>query len=95
MRELAEGVYQLEVPMRHNPLGYTYSYLLRDAATIIDTGVGTNQAFTRLSEQLRSIGLAVADLRRIILTPAAAGKMWPSFRKGNICWPSRRSNSNF
>lgn len=68
MRELAEGVYQLEVPMRHNPLGYTYSYLLRDTATIIDTGVGTNQAFTRLSEQLGSIGLDVADLRRIILT---------------------------
>jgi glyoxylase-like metal-dependent hydrolase (beta-lactamase superfamily II) len=68
MRELAEGVYQLEVPMRHNPLGYTYSYLLRDEATIIDTGVGTNQAFTRLSEQLGPIGLAVSDLRRIILT---------------------------
>jgi glyoxylase-like metal-dependent hydrolase (beta-lactamase superfamily II) len=68
MREIAEGVFQLEVPMRHNPLGYTYSYLLRDSATIIDTGVGTGQAFTRLSEQLGSTGLHISGLRRIILT---------------------------
>ena len=68
MREIAYGVYQLEVPMRHNPLGYTYSYLLRDSATIIDTGIGTGQAFTSLSEQLSATGLHISSLGRIILT---------------------------
>ncbi len=68
MQEVADGVYQIEVPMRRNPLGYTYSYLLREAATIIDTGVGTRQAFTGLSEQLRSAGMDVTEVRRIILT---------------------------
>ncbi len=68
MREIADGVYQMEVPMRYNPLGCTFSYLLRDSATIIDTGVGTGQAFKGLSEQLSSTGLRISSLRRIILT---------------------------
>lgn len=68
MREISEGVYQLEVPMRYNPIGYTYSYLLQDSETIIDTGVGTGQAFNRLSEQFDSTGLHISGLKRIILT---------------------------
>lgn len=68
MRKMAEGVYQIEVPMRHNPLGYTYSYLLRDAATLIDTGVGTRDAFDGLEEQARSAGMELTDIKRIIPT---------------------------
>jgi len=65
---MVEGVYQIEVPMRHNPLGYTYSYLLRDAATLIDTGVGTRDAFDSLEEQARSAGMELTDIKRIIPT---------------------------
>ena len=68
MRKMVEGVYQIEVPMRHNPLGYTYSYLLRDAATLIDTGVGTRDAFDSLEEQARSAGMELTDIKRIIPT---------------------------
>jgi glyoxylase-like metal-dependent hydrolase (beta-lactamase superfamily II) len=68
LRKMAEGVYQIEVPMRHNPLGYTYSYLLRDAATLIDTGVGTRDAFDGLEEQARSAGMELTDIKRIIPT---------------------------
>ena len=68
MRKMAEGVYQIEVPMRHNPLGYTYSYLLRDAATLIDTGVGTRDAFDSLEEQARTAGMELTDIKRIIPT---------------------------
>lgn len=68
MQQASDGVYQLEIPMRFNPLGCTYSYLLRDAAALIDTGVGTNDAFEALEEQLRSVGLATSDIEHIVLT---------------------------
>jgi glyoxylase-like metal-dependent hydrolase (beta-lactamase superfamily II) len=66
--EVAEGVLQLEIPMRHNPLGYTFSYLLADSGTIIDTGVPTGDASKAMEAQLREGGLGVGDLKRIILT---------------------------
>jgi len=39
---IEEGLWQLRIPMSNNSLGCTYSYLLVDAATLIDTGVGTS-----------------------------------------------------
>ncbi len=68
MQKVSDGVYQLEIPMRFNPLGCTYSYLLRDAAALIDTGVGTNDAHVALEEQLRSLGLATSDIEHVVLT---------------------------
>jgi glyoxylase-like metal-dependent hydrolase (beta-lactamase superfamily II) len=68
MQMVSEGVYQLEIPMRFNPLGCTHSYLLRDASALIDTGVGTNEAFEALEKQLGSVGLATSDIEYIVLT---------------------------
>ena len=68
MQKVAEGVLQLEIPMRHNPLRKTYSYLLEEARTLIDTGVPTGDAFAALEEQLGKAGLRVSDLERIIVT---------------------------
>jgi glyoxylase-like metal-dependent hydrolase (beta-lactamase superfamily II) len=68
MNRVAEGVQQLEIPMRHNPLGKTYSYLLEEARTVIDTGVPTGDAYAALEEQLGAVGLQVSDLERIIVT---------------------------
>jgi glyoxylase-like metal-dependent hydrolase (beta-lactamase superfamily II) len=68
MNNVAEGVQQLEIPMRHNPLGKTYSYLLEEARTLIDTGVPTGDAYSALEEQLGAVGLRVSDLERIIVT---------------------------
>jgi glyoxylase-like metal-dependent hydrolase (beta-lactamase superfamily II) len=68
MKKISDGVYQVEVPMRRNPLGYTYSYLLKEAATLIDTGVGTGQALEALSQQLEQAGLDVSCVRRLIAT---------------------------
>lgn len=68
MKRVAEGVHQLEIPMRHNPLGKTYSYLLDEARTLIDTGVPTGDAYTALEEQLEAVGMQVSDLERIIVT---------------------------
>lgn len=68
MQKVSEGVYQLDIPMRFNPLGCTHSYLLRDAAALIDTGVGTNDAYEALEEQLGSVGLATSDIEHVVLT---------------------------
>lgn len=68
MQEISDGVYQLEVPMRFNPLGCTYSYLLLEAAALIDTGVGTQNAIKALTDQLNAVNLRPSDIKHIILT---------------------------
>jgi len=68
LKRIAEGIWQLEIRMRYNPLGYTYSYLLVDDATLIDTGVGTGEARSALKDQLTKAGLKTSDLKRVILT---------------------------
>jgi glyoxylase-like metal-dependent hydrolase (beta-lactamase superfamily II) len=66
--EVAGGVHQLVIPMRFNPLGRTYSYLLTDSATLIDTGVPGKDAYAALEKQLAENGIKPIDLRKIILT---------------------------
>ena len=66
--QVAEGVYQFKVPMRHNPLGYTYSYFLKESMTLIDAGIPGWEAFTALEKQLSEEGKRVKDLERIIVT---------------------------
>ena len=68
MREIVKGVHQLEIPMRRNPLGKTYSYLLRDAGTLIDTGIPSDDGFDALEAQLSTLGLGVSDIERILVT---------------------------
>ena len=66
--EIMEGVHQLEVPMERNPLGKTFSYLLTDSRTLIDTGVPTDYAYRALERQLEEHGLKPQDIERVILT---------------------------
>ena len=66
--EVADGLWQLKIPMRFNPLSYTFSYLLVDASTLIDTGVETGTARSALDEQLESVGLKTSDIERVIIT---------------------------
>ena len=68
MREIVEGVHQLEIPMRRNPLGKTYSYLMRDAGTLIDTGIPTEKGLAALDEQLSTLGLEISDIEKILVT---------------------------
>ena len=54
--------------MRRNPLGKTYSYLLRDAGTLIDTGIPTKKGLDALEDQLSTLGLMISDIERILVT---------------------------
>jgi glyoxylase-like metal-dependent hydrolase (beta-lactamase superfamily II) len=66
--QVADGVHQFKVPMRHNPLGYTYSYYLKEAKTLIDAGVPGSDAYSALEKQLQEQGTRVNDLEHIIIT---------------------------
>lgn len=43
MWEIVEEIHQLEIPMRRNPLGKTYSHLLRYAGPLLDFGIPTKE----------------------------------------------------
>jgi len=66
--KIMEGVHQLEIPMERNPLGKTFSYLLTDSKTLIDTGVPTDNAYRSLQGQLGEHGLELGDIKRVVLT---------------------------
>jgi glyoxylase-like metal-dependent hydrolase (beta-lactamase superfamily II) len=54
--------------MRRNPLGKTFSYLLEESKTLIDTGIGTTDAFQGLKRELNKHDLRPQDIERIIVT---------------------------
>src|SRR4030042_2045293 len=66
--QVAEGVHQFKVPMKHNPLGYTYSYFLKESKTLIDAGIPSWDAFAALEKQLGEQETRVKDLERVIIT---------------------------
>ncbi len=61
-------VHRIELP---NPFfeGRTNAYVLTaEPLTLIDTGIGTDDAFCALEGGLRRHGLALADIKRVVLT---------------------------
>ncbi|MFH2111454.1 MAG: MBL fold metallo-hydrolase [Candidatus Bathyarchaeota archaeon] len=66
--KIIEGVHQLEIPMERNPLGKTFSYLLTESKTLIDTGVPTDYAYKGLQRQLEEHSLKPQDIERVIIT---------------------------
>jgi len=66
--EIVDGLWQLRVPLRFNPLGYTYSYLFSDDATLIDAGEDSAEARRSIDDQFHGAGLRLKDTRRIIIT---------------------------
>jgi glyoxylase-like metal-dependent hydrolase (beta-lactamase superfamily II) len=66
--QVAEGVHQFKVPMRHNPLGYTYSYLLKESKTLIDAGIPGWEAYAALEKQLNEQNLNFKDIERVVIT---------------------------
>ncbi|MGD0803835.1 MAG: MBL fold metallo-hydrolase [Candidatus Bathyarchaeia archaeon] len=66
--QVADGVYQFKVPMKHNPLGFTYSYFLKESKTLIDTGIPDWGSFNALERQLSEQGTRIKDLERVIIT---------------------------
>ena len=66
--QVADGVHQFKVPMKHNPLGYTYSYFLKESKTLIDAGIPSWDSFASLEKQLGEENTRIKDIERIIIT---------------------------
>jgi glyoxylase-like metal-dependent hydrolase (beta-lactamase superfamily II) len=66
--KIDKDIAQLKVPMSRNPLGKTFSYLLLDSKTLIDTGVPTEKAYQGFKEQLKKFKLKPQDIERVIIT---------------------------
>jgi glyoxylase-like metal-dependent hydrolase (beta-lactamase superfamily II) len=66
--QVADDVHQFKVPMRHNPLGYTYSYFHKESKTLIDAGIPDWDSLNSLERQLGEQGTRLKDLERIIIT---------------------------
>ena len=62
-----DSIVQLKVPMSRNPLGKTFSYLLLESKTLIDTGVPTEEAYQGLKDQLKIYNLKPQDIKRVII----------------------------
>lgn len=54
--------------MKRNPLGKTFSYLLKESKTLIDTGINTQEAFQGLREELIKHKMMPQDIEKIIVT---------------------------
>lgn len=67
-KKINDSIIQLKIPMSRNPLGKTYSYLLLESRTLIDTGVPTEESYQGLKDQLKEYNLKPQDIERVIIT---------------------------
>jgi len=70
--EILPNVYLLKIPIPDNLLGFINVYLIKTAegSMLIDTGWNTEEAFAALTNQLENIGIALNDIRYIVITHA-------------------------
>ncbi len=70
MTEIIPGIYQVQVPIPNNPLGYTNSYLVQgdNGHLLIDPGMNTDEAFDSLERGLSEIGVDFKDITQILAT---------------------------
>ncbi|MGQ9624157.1 MAG: MBL fold metallo-hydrolase [Candidatus Bathycorpusculaceae bacterium] len=70
IREVFPNIFQIEVPLPHNPLGHLNSYLIKSGGKtlLIDTGLNFPQAFQSLCQSLSETGTDPQMLTGILLT---------------------------
>ena len=68
--EIGDGITQIRLPMRGNPLRYINAYLLEDDGghTLVDCGWRAPEVEDALREALAARGLRISDLRRLLIT---------------------------
>lgn len=68
-REVLPRTYQITLPLPFELSSVnTYLIPLQDGYMLVDCGLGTQDSFVALESQLRSLGVAWADIREIFLT---------------------------
>lgn len=69
-KEVISGLYQLQVPIPNNPLGFVLPYLIPgdDGYTLVDCGWNTPEAFEALESQVHQLNLTFDDIKRLLVT---------------------------
>jgi len=70
VKEVFPDLFQLRIPLPIPALKHLNAYLIRtgDQYVLIDTGMGTDEAFKELSRQLAEIGVKPENLKEILVT---------------------------
>ncbi|MBO3746405.1 MBL fold metallo-hydrolase [Streptosporangiaceae bacterium NEAU-GS5] len=68
--DLGGGVWSVPVPIPGNPLGYTLVYAVESSGgpVLVDAGWSAPEAWAALRDGLASIGVAVSDVRGVVVT---------------------------
>ena len=69
-KKVVDGIYQLQVPIPNNPLGYVLPYLLEGEGgyVLVDSGWNAPEAYGALMAQLHALGVPLKELRRVFFT---------------------------
>jgi len=69
---LGDGIFQIRLPLTGNPLRYINAYLIEDedGYTLVDRGWKAADVFAALHEALIRCGIALHDVRRLLITHA-------------------------
>jgi glyoxylase-like metal-dependent hydrolase (beta-lactamase superfamily II) len=69
-KTIAPGIYQLQVPIPNNPLGYVLPYLIEgdDGYMLVDSGWDAPEAYGALMAQLHALGVPLKELKRVAFT---------------------------
>ena len=72
MTKIAQGIYQLELPLGVHTLNNISIYVVKSGkeVAVIDTGFDTKEGLDALTKQLREIGIEITDITQIIATHA-------------------------
>jgi glyoxylase-like metal-dependent hydrolase (beta-lactamase superfamily II) len=67
---LGDGLYQIRLPMRGNPLRWINGYVVEepDGLSLVDCGWKADDVLAALNEGLQAFGFALADVRRVLVT---------------------------
>ncbi len=70
VERLAGGIWSVPVPIPHNPLRYTLSYLVPgdDGLVVVDPGWDSDEGWAALEQGLRAAGATADDVRGVVVT---------------------------
>ena len=69
-RRILPGLYQLQVPIPNNPLGFLNSYLIEgeEGWLLVDAGWDYPEALEAVVQQLEAEGLGLESISQIVIT---------------------------
>ncbi len=67
---IGDGIFQITVPMTHNPLGSTLIYAMEspNGVVLVDTGWDGDEGWEGLTGGLESMGHSITDVEGVVLT---------------------------